>query len=623
MTDRPTSTAGWTVAELRAGYLEGRLDPAVVVQRCLEALAELDDPAVLIGGPLTREAAADLARLDTLDAAEHPLWGIPFVVKDNLDVAGIATTAACPAFATATGPAMVDATAVARLRAGGAVLVGKANLDQFATGLVGVRSPFGTPRNPFAADRVPGGSSSGSAVVVARGLVPFALGSDTAGSGRVPAAFGNVVGLKPTFGMVPTTGLVPAMRRADCISVFALTVADAASVLAVMAGVDASDPFSTALPDPPALPAAPVVGVLDEIGRDHLDEAWAAAYQGGLDAVAATGAELVRVDTGWLLEVGSLLYGSALVAERTAAVGHQVAANRDGIHPVVASIIERGERFGAVDAYRVEYRLAAARRRIASLWRDIDVLALPTVPGQPTLTEVTADPLGANSRLGTFTTFVNLLGAAAVVVPVIDPSTGALPDGLQLVAPGGHDAWLVALAGAVERVVGVPLGATGRPRPHQPIAPPTPPAATGTDGAPTSVELAVVGAHRVGQPLNHQLTDRSATLLETTTTSGDYRLYALAGTTPAKPGLVRVEGEERGAPIEVELWSLPVDGFGAFVAAIPPPLCIGTVELADGRQVKGFLCEARGLAGAEDITALGSWLAHVERPGAAPTRPPR
>ncbi len=476
-----------------------------------------------------------------------------------------------------------DADVVARLRAAGAVVVGKSNLDQFATGLVGTRSPYGTPPNALDPALVPGGSSSGSAVAVALGLVPFALGTDTAGSGRVPAALNGVVGVKPTVGRMSTRGVVPAVRSLDCPSVFARSVADGAVVAAVMEAAPTDHAGDASLrPVSPPAPMAwpPRVGVPASWPAGAApDEPMAAWFTGAVARLAGLGCSIVPVEIEAHLELGRLLYGSALVAERAAAVGDLVAKDVEGLDPVVAGIIGRAADHAGVDVYRAEHACAEARRAVAASFAEVDVLALPTTLGTVSLAEVHDDPVGRNQFLGTLTTFVNLADLACVTVPMAP----GVPGGLQLIAPAWTDGELAALAGAYER------GAlTGRP---------------------PSCGVVVVGAHLAGQPLNHQLTGRRAVLRQLTTTAPSYKLYALAGTVPPKPGLVRVA--DGGSAIEVELWAIAPADLGSFLLDVPPPLAIGTVELADGSWWKGFVCEPLGLVGATDITGTGGWRHHL------------
>jgi len=534
-----------------------------------------------------------------------PLFGVPFAVKDNIDVAGLPTTAACPAFARTP---MAHAHAVEKLIAAGAVCMGKTNLDQFATGLVGARSPYGRPSSAFAADRISGGSSSGSAVVVARGEVAFALGTDTAGSGRVPAGFNNLVGLKPTPGRISSSGVVPACRSLDCISVLALTVADAAEVLAVMEGPDASDAYSAFRlgaaefgQSPTAalrigVPAVPVFGG---------DAGYAPAFDAAVAQARALGHEVVGIDFAPLLAVAKLLYSGPWVAERHAVVQALMQTDPDAIDATVRRVIEVATDFSATDAFRAQYVLRDAQRDTAALWHDLDLLMVPTAPAHPTHADIDADPLGANALLGTYTNFVNLLGWCALALPAGFTARG-LPFGVTFIAPRAADAALARFGQRWEAAVKLPLGATGRA--HAPAAA-TRPAAWPASRA--TLPIAVVGAHLEGLPLNGQLTERGATLREATTTAPHYRLFALPNTTPPKPGLLRVSAYEAGAAVAVEVWEMPLDAIGSFLALIPPPLGLGSIELADGRHVHGFVCEAHALTGARDVTEFGGWRAFL------------
>ena len=529
-----------------------------------------------------------------------PLFGVPFAVKDNIDVAGLPTTAACPAFARTP---MAHAHAVAKLIAAGAVCMGKTNLDQFATGLVGARSPYGRPSSAFAAERISGGSSSGSAVVVARGEVAFALGTDTAGSGRVPAGFNNLVGLKPTPGRVSSSGVVPACRSLDCISVLALTVADAAEVLAVMEGADDTDAYSAfhlgAAQFKAALrigvPIAPVFGG---------DAGYAPEFDKAVTQARALGHTLVPIDFTPLLAVAKLLYSGPWVAERHAVVQALMRSDPDAIDATVRRVIEVANDFSATDAFRAQYVLRDAQRDTAAMWNDLDLLMVPTAPAHPRHTDIDADPLGANALLGTYTNFVNLLGWCALALPA-GFTAGGLPFGVTFIAPRAADAALARFGQQWEASVKLPLGATGRA--HDPAAETTAvrPASQAT------MPIAVVGAHLSGLPLNGQLTERGATLRESTTTTPHYQLFALPNTTPPKPGLQRASACDSGAAIAVEVWDVPIDAVGSFLALIPPPLGLGSLELADGRHVHGFVCEAHALVGARDITAFGGWRAFL------------
>ena len=401
---------------LHEAYARG-LDPVAVMESVFDAIDKAADPGIFISLVDRKAARRAVGKLGRFDAASKPLWGIPFAVKDNIDVAGMPTTAACPAFAYTP---KASAAAVERLVAAGAIPIGKTNLDQFATGLVGVRTPYPVPRNAFDPTIVPGGSSSGSAIAVARGIVPFALGTDTAGSGRVPAGLNNIVGLKPSVGAVSTRGVVPACSTLDCVSVFAGTVDDAWAVYAVMAGEDAADPFSRpiALGALTPAPPAPVIGIPRPADQKFFGDAAArAAWRASLKVLKEQGATFVEIDMTPFNETAALLYEGPWVAERYAAVAPFLAKHRRDMHPVTRQIVEKAKGFSAADAFTGIYRLEALKRATEPVWRRIDALAVPTAPCAPTLAEVVADPIGPNARLGTYTNFVNLLGLAAIAVP--------------------------------------------------------------------------------------------------------------------------------------------------------------------------------------------------------------
>jgi allophanate hydrolase len=549
-----------------------------------------------------------LAQADACDARllargpavfeQEPLLGMPFGVKDNIDVAGLLTTAACRGFAT--GPASVHAVAVQKLMAAGAIPVGKTNLDQFATGLVGTRSPYGAVPNSFDPTRVSGGSSSGSAYVVATGQVPFALGTDTAGSGRVPAGFNNIVGLKPSPGRVSTTGLLPACRSIDCISVMALTAQDAAQVLAVMEGPDAADPYSSFAPGPAKLATRLRVGIPARPVFNG-DAGYREAFAGACAHVQALGHEVVPLDFSPLHATAELLYGGPWVAERHAALEQTLKRQPDAFDPSVRRIVESARKFTATDAFRGLYTLRAAQAHTAAIWKQVDVLMVPTAPAHPTMAELAADPIGANAQLGVYTNFVNLLGWSAIALPFNFTARG-LPFGVTFIAPGGCDAALAQWGALWQSQLQLPLGALGRSTTLEPTL------ARAPASTPT-LAIAVVGAHLSGLPLNGQLTERGATLRTATTTAPQYRLYALPGTTPPKPGLQRVGSG--GAAIAVEVWDVPLSQVGSFLALVPAPLGLGSLTLADGSSVHGFVCEALALAGARDITEFGGWRAYL------------
>jgi allophanate hydrolase len=589
-----TLTLAATVAAHRAGKT-----PAETMGETYARIAAHADPALFIALRPESEVVAQAERLAQAGPQGKPLYGVPFVVKDNIDVAGLPTTAACPAFAYRP---QRSAFVVERLVAAGAILIGKTNLDQFATGLVGVRSPFGVPRNALRADLIPGGSSSGSATAVGAGLVPFSLGTDTAGSGRVPAAMNGIVGLKPSLGALSASGLLPACRTLDTISIFALDVADAFAAFAVAQGYDAADAYSRKLPaaalsEPPPGTRIGVPNRLEFFGDTEAE----AAFARDVAAVGALGYEVVEFDFAPFAEVAQLLYEGPWVAERYAATKPLIETDPDALHPITRAIIEGARKFDAVSAFEAFYKLAALKRTTQAAWRDFDIMLVPTLPRLYTVEEVLADPVRLNSRLGTYTNFVNLLDLAAIAVPAGMRGDG-LPSSVTFIGPAGADGRLAGMAAGVQARAGAPMGATGL----------MPPPVAALEAAPERIEIVAVGAHLTGLPLNRELTDLGARFVREVETTRDYRFYALPGTKPAKPGLLRV-GEGEGGAIKAEIWSLDAAGFGALVAQIPPPLGVGTLRLADGASAKGFLVEAQATHGAEDITALGGWRAYLAR----------
>ncbi|QHQ15470.1 allophanate hydrolase [Pectobacterium parmentieri] len=583
---------GLTLQEWKQHYQQ-QADSVGETLSSLLASLSADDPAwIVLATPelIEVQIAALLPRYrENPDALS--LFGVPFAVKDNIDVAGWPTSAACPAF---TYLADKDATAVAKLKAAGAIVIGKTNLDQFATGLVGTRSPFGAVPNTFNTDYISGGSSSGSASVVARGLVAFALGTDTAGSGRVPAGFNNIVGLKPTKGWLSASGVVPACRLNDTISVFALTVEDAFTVAELAGGYDATDAYSRRHPGsaPAALPTAPRFAIPSD-PTFFADATAQAAWQHALAEVEATGATLHPIDFSVFTQLAEQLYQGSWVAERTVAVGDML-RQPESMDPVVHGIVASGERFSAVEAFKAEYLRAELARQIQQTLAAFDALVVPTSPTIHTLEAMKQEPVRYNSQLGTYTNFTNLADLSALALPAPFRADG-LPAGITLIAPAWYDRALASFGLRWQAQLALTLGATGKPLPARP--------ATLLPSA-LHVRLAVVGAHLTGMPLNHQLINRDAVWIEETHTAGNYRLYALANTQPAKPGLAK---STDGAAIVVELWDIPLARFGEFVAEIPAPLGIGTLTLADGRQVKGFICEPAALSDAVDITEFGGW----------------
>jgi len=577
-------------ATLQQAYQSGDLDPVGLVEALLQRLDRHRNDRIWISR-FDDTALLERARRLAAGPKDLPLYGLPFAVKDNIDLAGLDTTAGCPQFSyrpTRTAPV------VERLIAAGALPIGKTNLDQFATGLNGTRSPYGTPVNPVNPAYLPGGSSSGSAVAVSAGLVSFALGTDTAGSGRVPAAFTNIVGVKPTFGLLSTEGVVPACGSLDCVSIFALTVDDGYAALAAAADTP------VAPPGPPARGlryAVPRPGDLEFYG----DRAAAAAFERALALLEAQGWQRLEIDFAPFREAAGLLYGGPWVAERLAAIEPFYTDHPEALHPVTRAIISSAAQYSAVDVFRGLYRLEELRRTTAPLWQQADLLIVPSTPTIYRLDEFAAEPIEFNNRLGIFTNFVNLLGQAALALPGPWRDDG-LPAGITLIGPGGSDTTLAGVGRVLHAAAQLTMGAGSHPVPAAPSS-----AAPDRAGW---ITLAVVGAHLSGLPLNHQLTERGARLIGARRTASLYHLYALPGTVPPKPGLVRTLNGS-GSAIEVELWEMPEHLFGGFVAGVAPPLGIGTVLLDDGTAVKGFLAESYACADAADISRFGGWRAFL------------
>lgn len=584
------------IASLQRAYGEGRLDPVALVDTLCQRMT--DDRSHAWIHRIPHDAL--LARARALQAQGPqglPLYGIPFAIKDNIDLAGVPTTAGCPAFAYTP---QHSATVVQKLLDAGAIALGKTNLDQFATGLNGTRSPYGACQNAFDPSFISGGSSSGSAVVVARGWASFALGTDTAGSGRVPAAFNNIVGHKPTRGWLSTHGVVPACRSLDCVSVFALDCDDVQRVLAVAQGHDAQDIYSR-----PARPhgfdfgsagrwrlGVPRADQLECFGDPHTPTLFSQA----IDRARQLGAEVVELNFAPLLEAAGLLYDGPWVAERYHRLREFMAEYSDDMWPVTRDITLAATRFSAVDTFDAIYRLRALRQRCNVLWQQVDAMLTPTAGTIYRIADMQADPVRLNSRLGHYTNFMNLLDYAALALPAGFRPDG-LPFGVTFFAPAHQDVPLLHLGRRWQAASALPAGATGQ---RLPAHPPSPPAQVSGQ-----VRVAVCGAHLSGLPLNGQLTSRGARLIGAHASAPKYRFYALAGGPPKRPGMVRVA--TGGASIDMEIWELPAHEFGSFVAGIPSPLGIGTVELADGSCVQGFVCESWAVAEAEDITAFGSW----------------
>ena len=599
---------GLDFSALRAAYASGGATPSTVMDEVLRRLAASTDDAIWI----SRHTDEDLivaARAMTARAAERdslPLYGIPFAVKDNIDVAGLPTTAACPAFAyhpTDSAPV------VARLIAAGAIVIGKTNLDQFATGLVGVRSPYSIPRNTFDPAMVPGGSSSGSAVAVAGGLVSFALGTDTAGSGRVPAAFNNIVGLKPTRGLLSNRGMVPACRSIDCISIFALTVPDAVAVLDVTSGFDSEDAYARQAPAgfrarlsasaPRFTFAVPHEGQREFFGDVEAQSLFAEAVA----RAEALGGQRIDIDFAPWVETATLLYGP-WTAERTAAIGPLLATEPDVLHPITRIVVERGVDATAVEIFEAQYRLQELTQTIRPLWAEADFLLVPTTGTAFSLAQLEAEPIARNTDLGYYTNFTNLLDLSAIAVPAGFKSNG-FPVGVTLIGPAWHDAKLAAFAQRMHQAAGGPLGATGLPQPSVPAH--APPAVYPT------IDLAVFGAHLTGGALNPQLRALGGQRRGPCVTAAIYRMVALPGPV-LRPGLVDIGPS--GTAIEGEIWALPAASLAAFLATIGRPLGLGRVQLHGGETAFGFICEGAAMvAEAPDVSQFGFWPAYLQSLG--------
>jgi allophanate hydrolase len=599
-----------TIEDYTTAYSDGVVkarEHLIAVWQQLQSMrsAPVSDTAIIYL-PSLQQIQILIDQLDVMDPNRCPLWGVPFVVKDNIDIQGWPTSAACPEF---TYVAIEHAAVVHALIQAGAVPIAKANLDQFATGLVGTRSPYGWVPNAFSDAHISGGSSSGSASVVARGLVPFSLGTDTAGSGRIPAAFNNLVGTKPTPGRFSMAGVVPACRSLDCVSIMTLTVADAAIVSRVLANFSDEQPqprFHVSIAQPIfAFPQTLRVGIPDDLTLT--DEQYATLFADCIDVLPSLGSvECVKINMSDLHAVAQLLYEGPWVAERLITAQTCIDYEVSGLDPIVQQIISQGQDFSALQTFSAVYRLKELAAQIESIWQKIDVMLVPSAPTLPLYSEVCADPVRVNSDLGIYTNFVNLLGWAAVATPAGFTPAG-LPFGVTWLAPGGSDEALLELASRFSAKRRLPLGrhlrgATSLDHPHLPSMTEPPML--------HSHRIAVVGAHLSGMPLNGQLQAVGARLSDVTTTRAHYRLYHLPNTTPPKPGLVRVD--HGGASIALEVYDVPCWAVSFFLQQIPSPLGLGKIELANGQWVTGFICEPVALTGATDITDYGGWRAYMQ-----------
>jgi allophanate hydrolase len=550
------------------------------VARAFARIRETDRPEVWITLRDEADVTAEATEIDLRVAAGEslPLAGMLCAIKDNIDVVGLPTTAGHPEFSHLPEK---SATVVNRLRAAGAIVLGKTNLDQFATGLVGTRSPYGAVRNSMFPDRISGGSSSGSAVAVALGVVDFALGTDTAGSGRVPAALNGIVGIKSTRGIVPVDGVVPACRSYDCVTAFAATVGLATKVTSIMSGVSDLDPVSRAWPTDVTLaaPSTPRIAIPAPEFLTGLSDARRALFRSSVETLVAAGAVVAEIDIAPFLECATLLYDGALVAERYAAYGDFITAHPDGADPTVSRIVAGAATRRGHDVVKDQDRVANYRLEAERLLAGFTAMLIPTAPEHPTIAAVAEDPIGVNSRMGTFTNFMNLLDLAGVAVPAGQTDDGLF--GVTVVVRGFDDQIAIDLASIL----------TG----ETPVVLPT-----------GLIELAVFGAHLAGEPLNEQLVSLGARFVAATSTSDDYRMYALPGATP-KPGVVRVEPGE-GVRLDGEIWALSAAALGSFLAALPQPMSLGKIVVDDGREILGFGCTwPQG----QDISSFGGWRAYL------------
>jgi allophanate hydrolase len=585
------------IADLLRAYRAKRLTPTEVIDSALSRADQSPDRHAWISR-LSRERLLEFARaIERCSIDELPLYGIPFAIKDNIDLAGVPTSAGCARYSYV--PTQ-SAPVVQSLLDAGAIPLGKTNLDQFATGLVGTRSPYGACQNSFNADYISGGSSSGSAVAVATGLASFALGTDTAGSGRVPAAFNNIIGLKPSVGRISTRGVVPACRSIDCVSIFSMTGEDAARVLAVVEGYDAEDPYSRRLGD------QAIHGQRFGVPRgDQLqffgDSEYARLFDQAVARIESLGGSLVQIDFAPFLEAGRLLYEGPWVAERYAAVGEFIHSNASAVHPVTRQVIDSGNATSGVEVFEAQYQLMSLRRESEKVWECVDVIMTPTAGTIYERARVDANPIRLNTTLGYYTNFMNLLDLAGVAIPAGFRNDG-LPFGVTIIGRCATDRALLALAGRLHGAYVNRLGAVDWPMPER---------TENSCAAPVDfTALAVCGAHMDGLALNRQLRDRGGYLLQNARTAASYRLFALLGKPPRRPGLVRVMSG--GASIAVEVWAVPTAELGSFVEGIPAPLGVGTIELEGGENVRGFLCESYAIDGALDITEFGGWRAYIK-----------
>jgi allophanate hydrolase len=579
------------IAALIEAYQLGQLTPRKLVEQIHERINEVDNPNIWIYRLSAEELEPYLEYLEGQDPSALPLYGIPFAIKDNIDLAGVPTTAACPEYSFTPEE---SAPVVAQLIEAGAIPIGKTNLDQFATGLVGVRTPYGAPRNPLAPDRVPGGSSCGSAVSLSEGICSFSLGTDTAGSGRVPAMFNQLWGVKPSKGRLSTTGLVPACRTLDCISIFALNAADSQTVLKVAEGYDVEDAYSQETKDLPVV-ASKTIGIPQ---ADQLMFFSDVDYRGAWSAAVADlqekGWEVVEIDFEPFLKAARLLYEGPWVSERYTALEDFLKAKPEAFFPATLEITSGGADHSARDAFAAQYKLAELRRESEAVWEGLAAIVTPTAGGFPKLSDLEADPIGPNSQLGYYTNFMNLLDLCAVAVPA-GKSVEGLPFGITWIAPRDCDKALIEIADKGPEAVG-----DNRP-PKEMQGGTLSPVSASVD----TLSILLFGAHMKGLPLNTQVQSLGGRFIGEVQTAPKYKMIYLPEPAPHRPGIIRVG--EGGASIGVEEWAFPKAALGELLSTINQPLGLGQLELSDGRRVHGFLCEAKAAEGAKDISECGSW----------------
>ncbi|MGE9761602.1 allophanate hydrolase [Pseudomonas sp. PDM20] len=591
------------LATLRAAYREGRATPRQLIAGLRDKAAALNpDYHLFIHLLSLEELEPYFVTLDEQSPEALPLYGIPFAIKDNIDLAGIPTTAACPAFAYTPE---TSATLVQQLIDLGAIPLGKTNLDQFATGLNGTRSPYGECRNSVLPEYPSGGSSAGSSLAVALGVASFALGTDTAGSGRVPAALNGLLGLKPSKGLLSNTGLVPACRTLDCITYFTASAAEASELLGLTARLDPLDGYSRANPawndtsafgtPKPFRFGVPRADQLEFFGCHE----GPVLFTDALDQLKALGGEAREIDFAPFLEAARLLYEGPWVAERYSVAGELIERDPQAVLPVIRDVLAKAPGATAVQAFRAQYRLQELKAQCDVILADLDCVLTPTIGRPVTLDELHAEPVKRNSDLGYYTNFMNLLDYAAVAVPSAIMGNG-LPWGVTLFGRAFTDQYLLGVADALQRRHNLPLSGSNA------IAPSSSANAARNDRA----RLVVCGAHLDGLALNWQLRQRRARLLRATQSAPAYKLYALAGGPPLRPGMLRVA--DGGVAIEVEVWELPSAELGSFLTGIPAPLGLGKVQLKDGSWETGFICDPWGLEGAEDISRFGGWRAWLQ-----------